>query len=113
MVVMYTCSYSLRLAEKENRLIRKAGTSYYMSTAFLIMSKSLPHAVLTVLLLHKGLSLTEIMFIQTACNATVFLFEFPSGAISSLYSTKSVYLASILACSIVIFGSGFLLMGLA
>ena len=102
---------------KQDTLTRRAGIAYYVSTAFLIASKSFPHAVLTVLLLHKGLDLTEIMFVQTAFTIAVFLFEFPSGVISDLYSRKIVYLTSILAwvaaCSVIIFGTGFAMMCVA
>ena len=70
-----------------------------------------------MLLLHKGLDLTEIMFVQTAFTIAVFLFEFPSGVISDLYSRKIVYLASILAwvaaCFVIVFGTGFAMMCVA
>lgn len=95
----------------------KAELAYYASLAFLTASKSLPHAILTVLLLRKGLNLTDIMFVQATFSVAVFIFEVPSGVISDLYDRKLIYECSIVSwiitCFIVFFGSGFLTMAVA
>ncbi|AIC92568.1 MFS transporter [Bifidobacterium coryneforme] len=103
----------LRIREKWD----KAELSYYASLALLTISKSQPHAILTVLLLRKGLNLADIMFVQAIFNVAVFVFELPSGVISDLYDRKIIYECSIVAwiltCLIIFFGNGFLAMSVA
>lgn len=97
--------------------IRRAETSYYLSLCVLTVAKTLPHAVLTVLLFAKGLSLPQILFIQAVFNAVVLFAEFPSGVISDLYGRKAVFLAANIAmmamCLLVLNTRGFVFMAIA
>ncbi|GAA7557554.1 hypothetical protein MMM136_13660 [Helicobacter pylori] len=46
-------------------MLRKNILAYYGANFLLIIAQSLPHAILTPLLLSKGLSLSEILLVQT------------------------------------------------
>ncbi|WFM81772.1 MFS transporter [Streptococcus ruminicola] len=52
---------------------------------------SMPHSILTVILLAKGLSLSQILLIQSAYSIAIVLFEFPSGLLADNYSRKNLY----------------------
>lgn len=97
--------------------IRKAQTSYYVSLCMLTTAKTLPHAVLTILLFAKGLNLSQILFIQTIFNGVVFCSEFPSGIMSDLYSRKIIFLCANIAmmstCLLVLYTNGFIFMAIA
>lgn len=73
---------------------RKSTQLYYVVAAIYAFSVALPHAVLTPILLDKGLSYADIAFIQIGFSHAVFLFEVPSGMLSDVFSRKRVYLAS-------------------
>lgn len=60
------------------------------------MARVLPHAVLTVILLNKGLTYSDISFIQSMYMFSALILEFPSGIISDLISEKKIYLLSII-----------------
>ena len=68
--------------------------AYLISYALTTIAMSLPHAVLTIVLFQKGLSLSEIMLVQTTYSAAVLLFEYPSGLLADLYSKKKLYVIS-------------------
>ncbi|ACL35003.1 multidrug-efflux transporter (plasmid) [Borreliella garinii Far04] len=55
----------------------------------------MPHAVLTIILINKGLSLKNIAIVQICYMAAIIIFEFPSGIISDIFNRKIVYLTSI------------------
>lgn len=77
------------------------------------MGYSLPHSILTVILLAKGLSLSQILIIQSAYSIAIVLFEFPSGLLADNYSRKNLYSLSklflIIMFLIVLFSNQFYL----
>ncbi|MCO4662335.1 hypothetical protein Si006_01231 [Streptococcus infantarius subsp. infantarius] len=77
------------------------------------MACSLPHSILTVILLAKGLSLSQILIIQSAYSIAIVLFEFPSGLLADNYSRKNLYSLSklflIIMFLIVLFSNQFYL----
>ena len=62
---------------------------------FMELGRSLPHAVLTLIFLSKGISLSQVALIQIFFMLAVLLLEIPSGIIADLFSQKKVYLLSI------------------
>ncbi|MGX4645086.1 MFS transporter [Holzapfeliella sp. JNUCC 80] len=90
---------------------------YFVSYLLDIASISLIHSILTILLLNKGLSLSNIVTIQTGYSIAVLLFEFPSGVLGDVFSRKKVNLISkfflLLMFVLVIFSNSFMLMMLA
>ncbi|MCQ2883930.1 hypothetical protein JT193_04965 [Helicobacter pylori] len=59
-------------------MLRKNILAYYGANFLLIIAQSLPHAILTPLLLSKGLSLSEILLVQTFFSFCVLVAEYPS-----------------------------------
>jgi len=74
--------------------LKKNIYTYYVSLVLLTIAISLPHAVLTVLLLSKGITLSQIMMIQAGYSFAVFISEYPSGLIADIYSKKIVFIFS-------------------
>ena len=67
-------------------------TFVYLLANFLVtVAYSMPHSILTVILLSKGLNLSQILVIQSAYSIAIVLFEFPSGLIADNYSRKNIY----------------------
>lgn len=99
------------------KTLKKAQTAYYVSLCMLTMAKTLPHAILTILLYAKGLNLSEILFIQAIFNGIVLASEFPSGIVSDLYGRKRIFLcaniAMMIMCILVLCTNGFLPMAVA
>ena len=77
---------------KNNERLKYNIGIYYSSIVMLTISLSLPHAVLTVLLLNKGLSLSQILMIQTGFSIAVLIFEYPSGILADFLSRKAIFL---------------------
>ena len=75
---------------------------FYLAYVCMVISISLPHAVLTVLLLKKGLSLSQILIVQSVYSFTILVSEYPSGLLADLYSKKKLFLIS-KVCLIVMF----------
>ena len=77
---------------KHKKLVRNISIYYaYMATFQLLVGP-----ILTVYLLNKELSFTEIMTLQSIYSAAIFLSEVPSGALSDLMGRKiSLVLAGI------------------
>lgn len=73
---------------------RKNIIEYLLSYALTTVATALPHAVLTIILFQKGLSLAQIMMVQTAYSIAVFIFEYPSGLWADLYSKKFLFVLS-------------------
>jgi MFS family permease len=77
----------------------------------------LPKAVLTPVLVARGLSFSDVLIVQTAFMAAILLCEIPSGYLADRYSRKAVYLISIVvtgaAYMLVYWGYGLSLMILA
>lgn len=68
---------------------------YFVSFFLYNFARVLPHAVLTVILLNKGMSVGEIAIIQSFFMLAGILFEFPSGLLTDLWSEKCVYIISL------------------
>ncbi|WRD47086.1 MFS transporter [Helicobacter pylori] len=98
-------------------MLRKNILAYYGANFLLIIAQSLPHAILTPLLLSKGLSLSEILLVQTFFSFCVLVAEYPSGVLADLMSRKNLFLVSnvflIASFSCVLFFDSFILMLLA
>lgn len=77
-------------------MIARKHQRYYFYSLFLSeIARTLPHAVLTIILINKGLSLKNIAIVQICYMAAIIIFEFPSGIISDIFDRKIVYLVSI------------------
>ncbi|SUO81405.1 major facilitator superfamily protein [Streptococcus equinus] len=92
----------------------KRNTLVFLLSNFLVsLAYSLPHSILTVILLAKGLSLSQILIIQSAYSIAIVLFEFPSGLLADNYSRKNLYSLSklflIIMFLIVLFSNQFYL----
>ena len=75
----------------------KIKRNIYIVSLFLYnLARVLPHAVLTVILLNKGITITEIAIIQSFYMLAAILFEFPSGLVSDLLSEKMMYQMSLI-----------------
>ncbi len=61
---------------------------YFISNFLMNFGRVIPHAVLTILLLSKGVSIIDIATIQSAYMLAIMLFEFPSGVLADTYSRK-------------------------
>ncbi|WP_120913245.1 HP1165 family MFS efflux transporter [Helicobacter pylori] len=98
-------------------MLRKNILAYYGANFLLTIAQSLPHAILTPLLLSKGLSLSEILLVQTFFSFCVLVAEYPSGVLADLMSRKNLFLVSnaflIASFSFVLFFDSFILMLLA
>ncbi|MGL5406625.1 MAG: MFS transporter [Propionibacteriaceae bacterium] len=73
---------------------------YYAASLLSALSVSLPHAVLTPILLAKGVTLSEIALIQIFYSLSVFIAEVPSGVIADSLGRKNVYIVSKIFLSI-------------
>ncbi|GAA8140635.1 HP1165 family MFS efflux transporter [Helicobacter pylori] len=95
-------------------MLRKNILAYYGANFLLIIAQSLPHAILTPLLLSKGLSLSEILLVQTFFSFCVLVAEYPSGVLADLMSRKNLFLVSnaflIASFSLVLFFDSFIFM---
>ncbi|RHW53774.1 MFS transporter [Lactobacillus bombicola] len=67
---------------------------YYFSIFLISLGVALPHSVLTVLLIKKGLSLSSIMVVQAIYSLAVLVGEYPSGLIADMFSKKAVFIIS-------------------
>ncbi|GAA9894847.1 hypothetical protein VN0768_13820 [Helicobacter pylori] len=98
-------------------MLRKNILAYYGANFLLIIAQSLPHAILIPLLLSKGLSLSEILLVQTFFSFCVLVAEYPSGVLADLMSRKNLFLVSnaflIASFSFVLFFDSFIFMLLA
>ncbi|GHP61547.1 hypothetical protein VN1193_14660 [Helicobacter pylori] len=88
-----------------NKALKVNILSYYCATMLLVIAQSLPHAILTPLLLNKGLSLSQIMIIQATYSLCVLLSEYPSGVLADLINRKMLFIVSklVLVCSFFVF----------
>lgn len=99
------------------RVLADVATPFFAAELLMNLALTVPHAILTPLLLDKGLSLSQILLVQAGFSVAALLFEFPSGAIADMISRRTLYFISRLVfCAfflLVIFGQGFPLMLLA
>lgn len=90
---------------------------YFIGLFFCTAATTIPHSILTIILLGKGLNLSNIAFIQSMYSLAIIICEFPSGVLSDLFSRKIVYLLAlvvqIISFSIIIFKCDFLAMSIA
>ncbi len=97
----------------ESLSIKRNTLVFLLSNFWVSMAYSLPHSILTVILLAKGLSLSQILIIQSAYSIAIVLFEFPSGLLADNYSRKNLYSLSklflIIMFLIVLFSNQFYL----
>ena len=104
-------------SEKQLRVLADVATPFFAAELLMNLALTVPHAILTPLLLDKGLSLSQILLVQAGFSIAVLLFEFPSGSIADMISRRTLYFISRLVFCIffllVIFGHGFPLMLLA
>lgn len=102
---------------KQLRVLADVATPFFAAELLMNLALTVPHAILTPLLLDKGLSLSQILLVQAGFSIAVLLFEFPSGSIADMISRRTLYFISRLVfCMfflLVIFGHGFPLMLLA
>lgn len=83
-----------------NKLIK----NYYVTTFISEVARTIPHPILIILLIdQKGLSLSEITFVQIFFYLGVLLFEIPSGYLADLGYRKSGYIASF-GCMLISYG---------
>jgi MFS family permease len=85
---------NVRFVEEAMTNINGNVRCYYISLFLLKMSAALPHSVLTVLLLEKGISIRQIAVIQSVYSIAIVLFEFPSGVLSDILNRKYLFLFS-------------------
>lgn len=94
--------------------LRKNIWIYLISFSLNIISTSLPHAILTILLLNKGINVSQILLVQAAYNLAIIIFEFPSGVIADNFSRKNLFIFSrvlmIVMFTIIIFFNSLYLM---
>ena len=99
------------------RVLADVATPFFAAELLMNLALTVPHAILTPLLLDKGLSLSQILLVQAGFSVAVLLFEFPSGSIADMISRRTLYFISRLVFCIfflmVIFAHGFPLMMLA
>ena len=102
---------------KQLRVLADVATPFFAAELLMNLALTVPHAILTPLLLDKGLSLSQILLVQAGFSVAVLLFEFPSGSIADMISRRTLYFISRLVFCVffllVVFGHGFPLMLLA
>lgn len=75
--------------------ISKEELYYFIANFFYNLSRVLPHAVLSVILLSKGMSISQISIIQSCFMIASLISELPSGIISDMISEKFMYVLSL------------------
>ena len=68
--------------------IRRNTFVYLLANFLVIVAYSMPHSILTVILLAKGLSVSQILLIQSAYSIAIVLFELPSGLLADNHLQK-------------------------
>ncbi|MFW0108997.1 MFS transporter [Rothia sp. P7181] len=68
---------------------------YFTVNALFSIGRALPQAILTPILVAKGLTFSDIAIVQAVFSACQLLLEFPSGILSDKIGRKWTYLASI------------------
>lgn len=79
------------------KLSLKNSEKYYLiGNFFFNLGRTLPQAILTVILLNKGINLAQITVIQSMFMVASLLFEFPFGILSDWLSEKRMYQFSLI-----------------
>ena len=81
---------------KNQSLLTPDSKKLILADFFWNFGRTLPHAILTIYFLEKGLTLTKITMLQSIFMITSIILEFPSGIISDIFSRKTVCLVSII-----------------
>ena len=68
--------------------IRRNTFVYLLVNFLVIVAYSMPHSILTVILLANQLSVSQILLIQSAYSIAIVLFELPSGLLADNHSRK-------------------------
>lgn len=77
--------------------LSKTNRTVYLSSLFLYnFARVLPHAILTVILLNKGLTVSQIAIVQSFYMLATTMFEFPSGFLTDIWSEKIMYQLSLI-----------------
>ena len=96
---------------------RKNILIYFIAISLITIAKSLPHAILTVFLYSKNLSISEILFTQAIFTTLIIIFNIPSGLLADKYNRKLLYLianVSLLVMTLIVYSkSGFIWMACA
>ncbi len=67
---------------------------YYIIQFLMVAATTIPHAILTLLLLSKGILINQIAIIQLFYNVAVLIFELPSGIMADNFSRKNIFISS-------------------
>lgn len=76
--------------------LKKHLNSVYILSFFFNIARTLPHSILSLYLIQRGISVELIMLFQICYMVPIFILEFPSGILSDRIGRKSVYLISLL-----------------
>lgn len=102
--------YALNKLKKDTYVV-------YLSRVLTSIAVSLPHAVLTLILLAKGIEIYQIGLIQGFFNVTMMLVELPSGILTDIFKKKNVFLVSLVflavAFSIILLSSNVIMLSIA
>ena len=77
---------------------------YYLVNFLYNFARVLPHSILTILLMGKGISLAGISLIQSFYMLTALVSEFPSGVLTEIIGEKRMYQLSLMLLGISYFG---------
>lgn len=78
-------------------MIENKHKNIFLTSLFLLeLARTLPHAVLTIILINKNVSLGQIALIQVFYMLAIIVLEFPSGIISDIFGRKRTYLLSVI-----------------
>lgn len=72
------------------KLSKTNRTVYLASLFFYNFARVLPHAILTVILLNKGLTVSQIAIVQSFYMLAAIMFEFPSCFLTDIWSENHV-----------------------
>lgn len=75
-------------------IINKNIKVYYIIQILMVIAITIPHAILTIILLNKGILINQIAIIQFFYNLAMLIFELPSGVISDKVSRKRTFMIS-------------------
>ncbi len=67
---------------------------YYVALTLKSVAVAMPHAVLTLIFLNKGIGYSQIAIIQAFYSFGMVIFEYPSGVLADKYPKKYIYLIS-------------------
>ncbi|HEL1592140.1 MFS transporter [Streptococcus suis] len=89
---------------------------YYLVNFLFNFARVLPHSILTILLMKKGLTISEISIIQSIYMIVALLSEFPSGIVTEIIGEKQMYQLSLILLTIsysgIYFGKGIIILSI-